>query len=185
MPEDDVDGRTRSLQAVWGAMRKTREDNSPAGMISALYGSTSRGRPDTRAAAAALGVSQRTVQRWVKEGLPASSRSGGAERLAAGHQQWKNSADGRRAQLSPRRESRLRNQGTSMVFFGKIAVSSDPRNQVRRSTTIDISGESMGRILDAALRGDDLGAHDALEDAFGEAFGGSVSLEITSAETYR
>lgn len=170
--------------ALWGALRKTRENNSPGAMVESLYGRTARGGPDTRAAAADLGVSQRTVQRWIKDGLPAA-RSAGADQLAAGHDQWKNAPEGRRAQLSPRREARLRNQGTSMVFFGKIAVSSDPRNAARRSTTITIGGEQMGAILDAALAGDDRGAHAALEDAFGEAFGGSVSLEIGSAETYR
>ncbi|MGJ9412303.1 hypothetical protein ACHAAC_06300 [Aeromicrobium sp. CF4.19] len=120
-----------------------------------------------------------------EDDVDSRERSGGAEWLTAGHHRWKNSASGRRAQLSTRREAKLRNQGTSMVFFGRIAVSSDPRNQVRQSTTIAFSGENMGRILDAVLQSDDRGAHDALEDGFGEAFGGSASLEITSAETYR
>lgn len=173
-----------SIEALWAAVRKTREDTSPTGMVLAVYGTTSRGGPNTKAAAEALGVSQRTVQRWLKSGLP-KARSAAADALTGGYQAWKNTTDGRRAQLSTRREARLRNKGTTMIFYGKIAVSSDPRNGVNRSTTVDISPENMNRILDATLAGDDAAAHAALEDAFGEAFGGSVSLDITSARTFR
>ena len=174
----------RPVSRLWQGLRKTAPDTSPAGMIASLYGTGPRGGPNTRAAAADLGVSQRTVQRWIQSGyLPPDSRP--AQQLAAAHQQWASSPAGRRAQLNPRREARLRNRGTSMIFLGKIAISHDPRNNSTRSTTVDISGPAMARILDASLAGDDDSAHAALEHAFGAAFGGSVSLTIGSLTTYQ
>lgn len=168
--------------ALWAALRKTPDRAADAGsMVRDLYGSSPRGGPNTRAAAEALGVSQRTVQRWIKTGMP-KRPSEAAERLKGGHQAWAGTPAARRARLSPRREARLRHKGTSMVFFGTIAISGDRR---RRSTTVDITGDQMGRMLDAALANDDAAAHRALEDAFGAAFGGSVSLTIEQLETFR
>lgn len=169
-------------QALWDALRKTPERAAaPGSMIRDLFGVTRRGTPNTKAAAEQLGVSQRTVQRWVKQGLP--KRSGAAEGLAQRHTTWRNSPEGRRARLSPRRESRLRNKGTTMVFYGKIGISADQR---RRGTSVLIDGERMGQIIDASLAGDDQLALDRLEDAFGDSFGGSVSLvEIEQLDTFQ
>src|SRR5699024_4829196 len=169
---------------LWQALRKTREDTSPAAMIASLYGTGPTGRPNTKAAAHALGVSQRTVQRWISTGvLPPTSRPAGE--VISAYQQWRTSPAGRAAAISPGRQARLRNRGTSMIFLGKIAISNDPRNNTTRSVTVDINGPAMSRILDAALAGDDPGAHAALEDAFGQAFGGSLNLDISSLTTYR
>lgn len=178
------DGPQSRLGALWAAVRKSPDRPASAdNLVRDMYGLSPRGGPNTKAAAQDLGVSQRTVQRWIKDGMPKGrSRSGGPEQLKADHQAWKNSSAGRRAALSPRREARLRNQGTSMVFFGKISISGDQR---RRSTTVDITGTQMGQIIDANLAADDVAAHAALEDAFGNAFGGSVSLEIDRLDTYR
>lgn len=167
---------------LWAAIRKSpdRPDTAQS-MVRDLYGTAPRGGLNTRAAAEALGVSQRTVQRWIKTGqLPA--RSEAAEQLQNTHQAWKATPEARQAAMSPRREARLRNKGTTMVFHGMIAISADKR---RRSTTVDLTGEQMSRILDAALANDDVLAHQELEAAFGSAFGGSVSLEIDQLETYR
>ena len=169
---------------LWEAMRKSPEQPAgPSQMVSDLYGVTPRGNPDTRAAAEDLGVSQRTVQRWLQRGLPSRSRSGGAEQLASGHRGWRDSAGGRRAALSPRREARLRNKGTTIQFLGTITISGDRR---RRSTAVPIDGAQAGRILDEILAGNDPAAHQALEDAFGDAFGGSVTLsDISSLNTFK
>lgn len=174
----------RGLGKLWAAVRKAPDrGRTPGEMVADLYGVTRRGTPDTRAAADALGVSQRTVQRWLKTGrLPARSRTGAAEQLQRDHGRWKNTPTGRRAALSPRRESRLRRQGTTMRFLGTVTISNDKR---RRSTTVQVTGDQMGRILDAELSGNDAAAHRELEDAFGQAFGGSVSLSIDEIDTWR
>lgn len=168
-------------EALWAAVRKTPEKTAtPKSMVRDIFGVTRRGAPDTKTAAQQLGVSQRTVQRWVKEGLP--RRSTAADQLTRQHAQWGNSPDGRRDRLSTRREARLRNQGTSMVFYGRVQVSADVR---RRGTTVPVSGERMGAIIDAALAGEDQVALARLEDAFGQAFGGSVSLvDIEQLDTF-
>lgn len=173
--------RRSRAEALWAAIRKTPErPATPRSMISEVFGLTPRGTPNTRAAAAELGVSQRTVQRWIKEGMP--TRSAAADDLAQRHATWLDSAEGRRARLSTRREARLRNKGTTMVFYGRVRVSADDR---RRGTTVTIDGDRMGGIIDAELAGNDQLALSRLEDAFGESFGGSVTLvEIEQLDTH-
>lgn len=175
------DPRRTRAEALWAAVRKTPEKApTPGSMVADLFGRTRRGTPDTKAAAAQLGVSQRTVQRWVKEGMP--RRSTAADGLTRQHGAWRDSADGRRARLSTRREARLRSKGTQMVFYGTVRISSDQR---KRGTTVTLDGNRMGQILDAALAGNDRLALARLEDAFGDAFGGSVDLvEIDQLDTF-
>ena len=174
--------RLSPTEALWAAVRKTREPAAtPATMVRDLFGVTRRGTPDTRAAAAQLGVSQRTVQRWIKLGMPAKSAV--AAGLAQQHETWRAGPAGRRARLSTRREARLRNQGTQMVFYGRVRISSDTR---KRGTTVTISPERMGLILDATLAGNDQAAFKELEGAFGDAFGGSVTLlDVEQLDTFR
>lgn len=169
-------------EKLWSALRKTTQRAaSTSSMLSSLFGSTGRGRPDTKAAARALGVSVRTVQRWIKNGLPARS-SAAADQLRAQHQQWQTGPGGRRAALSKRREARLRNKGTTFVFYGTISISGDVRT---RGTTIPVDGDRMSPILDAALAGDDALALRRLEDAFAHDFGGSVTLpKIDELDTF-
>lgn len=161
-------------------------ENTPAGQqgatigqqIAHLYGTTSRGQPDTRAAAEALGVSQRTVQRWVAQDR--TPDSGPGQQLTSQHQAWRDTAAGRQGQIDARREAQLRQRGTVIRFTGRIKISSDDKH---RTTSVVITGEEMAAILDAALNGDDNGALQALEDAFSNAFGGSVSLTPTDLQT--
>lgn len=178
MPEKP---RRTPAQALWDAVRKTPEKApTPGSMVRDLFGETRRGTPNTRAAAAQLGVSARTVQRWIKQGMPKKSQA--ADGLAQQHRTWLGSVAGRRARLSTRRESRLRNKGTQMVFYGTVRISSDQR---KRGTTVTVGPERMGRILDASLAGDDTTALSQLEGAFGDAFGGSVQLpEIDQLDTF-
>lgn len=173
--------RRSRAQALWDAVRKTPEKApTPESMVRDIYGETRRGTPNTKAAAEQLGVSQRTVQRWLQQGMP--KRSAAADSLTQQHGSWRNTAAGRRARLGTRREARLRNKGTQMVFFGKLRVSADER---RRATTVTIDPERMGQLLDAALAGNDQLALARLEDAFGDAFGGSVTLvEIDQLDTF-
>ncbi|MGL5826244.1 MAG: helix-turn-helix domain-containing protein [Nocardioides sp.] len=178
MPEQ---ARRSRAEALWAAVRKASEKApTPGSMVLDLFGVTRRGTPNSKEAAERLGVSQRTVQRWIKQGMP--MRSSAAADLAQQHGSWRSSPGGRRARLSTRRESRLRNKGTQMVFYGKVRVSSDVR---KRGTTVTVDPERMGQILDASLAGNDQLALGRLEDAFGDAFGGSVTLvEIDKLDTF-
>lgn len=147
-------------------------------MITDLFGTNRRGNPDAKAAAAALGVSERSVQRWIKDGAP---QRGQANQLRQDHDKWKRSPAGRQGRMNSRREKRIRNNGTTIKFKGAIKVSNDKRN---RSITHFLDPDQCAAILDAAQRGDDTAAQEALEQALGDYMGGSVDLEIESLETH-
>jgi len=168
---------------IWQAL--SRAGDSPASvaqMVRDRFGSTPRGAPNTGAAAAAYGVSRRTVQRWVKEGIPPHSDP--AKHLAADHATWQNSPDGRAGAMNSRRESRLRSQGTAMVISGKFTVSAGDTRGVR-TTTIQLTGAQLSAILDANLAGDDERAHRLLEEAVGSNFGHTPSIDIAGLKTFR
>lgn len=166
-------------ERIWEAFGRVDADAEPPprDVLTDLYGTGPHGGLNTKAAAADLGVSERTVRRWAKQGIPAHQAG---EQLRAQHQDWQASPDGREAKMGSRRESRLRNNGTTLTFTGVIKISGDVR---RRTTTIPINGGHAGAIIDAILAGNDTAALDALEDAFGDRMGGSVSLAIESLST--
>lgn len=142
--------------------------------IGHLYGTTGRGQPNTRGAADALGVSQRTVQRWVAADR-APARGAGLQ-LGRQHQAWRDTAAGRQGQVDPARAARLAQRGGVVRFAGRITVSRDSKN---RTTSVVVSGPEMAAILAAGQNGNDALAHQLLEEAFSNAFGGSVSLDPT------
>ena len=142
-------------------------------LLSRMYGTTKTGRPNLDKASADLGVSKRTMQRWVKNGEPAQSKAGTAaqQRMTT----WKNSPEGRRARISPRREQRLR-QGFQIKVTGTFVISQDRRP--RRDVGFDISDDHANAMFDSYLSGNDAGVNRALDDAAGDAFGGSVHVEV-------
>lgn len=163
---------------VWAAFgRPQATEPTPREVLTDLYGTGPRGGLNTKAAAAELGVSERTVRRWAHTGIPSNAHG---QALKTQHQDWQHSPEGREAAMNTRRESRLRGRGTTLSFTGVIKISSDVR---RRSTDLVLSAEQVGPIIDALLAGNDDAALDALEDAFGDAFGGSVSLAIENLHT--
>lgn len=169
-------------KTLWEALsRKAKPVSvSPRERITDLYGTDPRGRPNTRAAAEDLGVSQRTIQRWLKADREPSSPAG--RQLTHQHQSWRSSAAGRAGQINSRREARLRKSGTTIQYKGLIAISADRR---KRNTSVLLTGEQMSTILDATQAGDDDAALSALEDAFGDVFGGSVTLTPDDINTFR
>lgn len=144
-------------------------------LLARRYGKTKNGRPDLDKAASDLGVSKRTMQRWVKNGHPAKSKSGNA--AAAQLASWQDSPAGRRARISPRREQRLR-QGFQVKVSGTFEISSDRR--ARRDVGFDINDEHASAMFDAYLAGDDAGVNRALNEAAGNGFGGSVNVRVNS-----
>lgn len=165
--------------ALWRGIARADEtaEPEPRDMLRDLYGEGAReGSVDTKVAAAELGVSQRTVQRWVKDGKVPGNANGNGVREA--HQQWRKGPDGRQAAMNPRRENRLRNKGTTLRFNGKIKISGDKRG---RNLEIPLKADDAGEMLDALLAGNDDAALDILTDVIGEGyFAGNVAIDELS-----
>ena len=168
----------RGEQKIWAALGrvpdKPVDDRS---LLADLFGRNTRGGVDTKTAARELEVSERTVRRWAKDGIPSHEKGNLARER---HEQWRNSPQGRKQQLNPRREARLRKHGGQLKFYGGVKISSDKR---RRKVNLDLSQAQMNALMDATLSGDDAAALAVLEQIAGEMFGGSVDLEIESLET--
>lgn len=115
----------------------------------------SDGSIDTRRAAAELGVSQRTVQRWAK----------GASRPKIEHQQGLRKAV-RSSMLEGRRATRQQNRGAAVELTAVVQISSDIRvRKLGHQTGIRLSGDDMARIQEAYARGGDTAANKALGQA--------------------
>lgn len=146
--------------------------------IKQTYGTTRHGTPDTKAAAQALGVSQRTVQRWIKTGKLPSSPKGQA--AAEDIQTWRDSPAGRSQRIGPRRSQNL-SKGFKADIMGVFRVSSDER---RRTVKVPFDERHANNVMNAILTGDDDAAHRALEEGYSAEFGGSVEIEIASMRIY-
>ena len=145
-------------------------------MLRDLFGRGRDGkRPDTKAAAAGLGVSQRTVQRWIKDGPPKNSAS-----LSQLRSRWQDSPAGRRRQLDPATRQKLsQRQIVGGQAYGRIYISQDRRNGSPRGFTFALEGEDARAMLEAMQNGDDAAAYNAWLDGISKGFGGSVDqLEI-------
>lgn len=124
----------------------------------------------TRQAAQQLGVSQRTVRRWLqrdREGRPVASRN--TQRLTNAAR-----VQARRAALSPRREARMRSRGATIRARGNMGPGAiDPRYVRRNRTALlpDASPEFISDLLDAYNAGDDDRALEILNDRFGDEYG--------------
>lgn len=106
---------------VWRDTPTGQQGATIGQQIGHLYGTTSRGQPDTRTAAEALGVSQRTVQRWIAADR-APARGAGPQ-LAQQHQTWRDTAPGRQGQVNPARAAQLQQHGGLVRFTGRIKIS--------------------------------------------------------------
>lgn len=125
----------------------------------------SDGSIDTRRAAAELGVSQRTVQRWAK----------GSSRPRLEHQQGLRKAV-RSSMLEGRRAIRQQNQGAAVELTAAVQISSDIRvRKLGHQTGIRLSGKDMTRIQEAYARGGDSAANKALGRAIAGSKYGRVS----------
>ena len=146
-------------------------------------GSRDRSRPDTAAVAQALGVTQRSVQRWVHDNkLPAARR----EQLQA---QWDDSPAGRKRRISPTAQ-RLFRSGTEIaaVVHAKIQISEDRRNGKDRYFTLTFDPHDASALMDAMLAGDDAEAERIWEKEIEGGFGGGgVGIDYlnTAWETKR
>lgn len=175
MAEDDS-----QLDLLWkGVGRADQGEPDAKTLLGELYGHNARGGVDAKAAAAELGVSERTVRRWAKDGIPAHAK--GAD-VRERHQEYRRSPEGRSAAMNSRREARLRNKGTTLSLNGMVKISGDKRH---RKVNIPLGGEAMGDIIDALLAGNDTAAREALDDALADFFGGEVEVALEALETFR
>lgn len=144
-------------------------------MLRDLYGRTPTGGVDTAAAAAGAGVSRRTVQRWLQQGLPKAGSVAG-ERLRAA---WQHSPAGRRRRVSPQRRAELRRGAiTGCTVAAAVTVSEpDPRNGDVRTFKVWLQEGDTQNLLQAMAEGDESAAR-AFEAIASRGFGGTVDLDL-------
>lgn len=166
-------------ERIWAAAVPTSgRPATPRAMITKLFGRNSRGGPDTKTAADQLGVSQRTVQKWIhNRRTPTSS---GGDQLRTQYQGWQHTPAGRKSTLGRKNRDRLLST-RRITFSGTLAVSGDVRK--RNSMEIEVANpQLMANLVDQLGAGDDPGTHRALEDLIGDPFGGDVSVRIDKIE---
>ena len=169
---------------LWASVADKPVPNAkPATMMRDLYGkaagSRGAGRPDTAAAAAGIGVSRRTVQKWIRDGMPAPGRSAKADRLRA---QWAASPAARKRQISPaRRAQMLPPAGSTIAVRGTFVVSGTDKssNAVRTVNIHSFDPEQRKKMIDSLVAGDEEAAYDAFVAGLNTDFSGDVDVAVT------
>lgn len=169
-------------QRLWAAVADKPVPNAkPATMMRDLYGKNPRspgaGRPDTRAAAAGIGVAQRTVQKWIRDGMPAPGRSANADKL---REQWANSPAARRRQISPARRNAIIKQASVIAVHATFVVSqTDESSNAPRTVNVGaFEPEQRQKMLDALIANDDEAAYDAFVAGLTTDFSGQVDVDL-------
>lgn len=150
---------------------------TPRVMIQRMFGKGARGHGlKTKDAAQALGVSQSTVQRWIRDRKLPDSVAAGA--LRQQYQGWQGSPSGRKSGLGRKALADLKGV-TRVKFTGQLKISFDVR--YREDMDVEISDpDAWARVVDLMASGDDRGAHDAFEDLVRDSanWGAPVYLKI-------
>lgn len=136
-------------------------------MIVAAFGTTKRGGPNTRAAAEQLGVSQRSVQRWIagenrkQRHAPRSDHLSTlrtkARQSATTKKGRKTSLDGARARFSGRKSARLTTYGMQGPEGGGKGYSR------QRGVTLELDADDIDAMFDSYEKGGDAGVTQWLE----------------------
>jgi len=129
----------------------------------------------TRAAAQALGRSERTIRRWGHQGrVPPASAPPFTEAV----QRTRDTEDYRRRQIAGDRDTELR-RGARFKFRGVAGPLTDsPGSSVkRRSIDFPLSSEAMASILDAFYTGGTQSALDVLSDALAAEYMGNPDFQ--------
>lgn len=129
------------------------------------------GTVDTRRASSELGVSQRTVQRWVK----------GESRTTTPHQA-KLRQQVRSSMLEGRRSARQSNKGAQVALTAVVKVSSDVRQRkLGHQSGIRLSGADMASIQQAYTKGGEQAANKALAGAIARStYGRTAGMDAGS-----
>ena len=129
----------------------------------------------TRAAAQALGRSERTIRRWGQQGRVPPAAAGSFDQAI---QRNRKSEDSRRGQIPGERDSQLR-QGAVFKFSGVAGPVTDSSDDSirKRTLTFPLSAEAMSDILDAFYTGGTEAAIEALGQALAAEYMGSPDYQ--------
>lgn len=144
-------------------------------MLLTLYGEGQRGGVNARKAATKLGVSERTIRRWAKDGLPATEA---AKKLETRHKRWQRGPKGRENALQGRMNT-FQQRGAAATLKGDVAISGDRRH---RQLNLALTAADMTVLRDVAVHGNESDLKAAMEQIVGQQFGGSVTLELDALD---
>lgn len=146
----------------------TGNSNDVRGMLTAVYGTTRRGKDaiDTREAAKRLGVSQRTVQRWITgQNKPSTDH---LKKLQTRSRQSATTKRGRARAL--KRATASKRIQTDAVRV-RVGGTQGPQGYQRdRNSAQKLSPEEYQGLLDAYATGGDNGALNFLQSVYGEKY---------------
>lgn len=148
-----------------------KSENTPA-MLRTLY-SRPDGKVDTRQAAKALNVSQRTVQRWIKgEQKP---KTDNLTRINRAARQAATTKAGRKKAIRSQLNGRLAQRGAKITIRGHQGVSGNNAHGDSyarfRAATLKLTPEEVQDLLHAYADHGDTGLHDYLQQQYSENYG--------------
>lgn len=181
IPKTELDkdaGRRQSLfRGLTGRTGDVSGDTevSTASMLRAAYGSTARGGIDTKAAAKDLGVSQRSVQRWIasEERQHARPRADRLKAIATKARQAATTQRGRKQALRGVRDSsagkKMAAKGASISVDGRQGPSGAKATYVRqRAIGLSLSPNEVESLWAAYEQGGDKAASTWLTNHAGD-----------------
>jgi hypothetical protein len=145
----------QALTGREGAQTSGKAPGDVKGMLSTLYGTSRRGESaiDTRAAAKGLGVSQRTVQRWLK----ADTKPAGVnlQKLTKKSRQAATTKRGRAATVRRTANPDFKKNGVKVEIRGWQGPTNDPDYKRNRRAMQNLTPEQYEGLLDAYAQGGD------------------------------
>lgn len=143
--------------------------SSPASMLRYLYAGKSDRHPiDTKTAAARLGVSQRTVQRWIKG--DSNPRPELLKKLTDRTRQTVTTKRGR-TQMAKRAKASLPGDRRTLIVHGVQGLSADPQDMGYNrngNSYIHLTDDEQRGLIDAWGNGGDTGALSYLEGIYAQ-----------------
>lgn len=147
----------------------------PNTMLRDLFGRGRRDhtRADTGRAAEELGVSQRTVERWIqKKKIPAA-------REQEIRQRWEESPAGRKRRIDPAAQRLfVSGQPIACTVEADVTISNDRRNGTPRAFTLVFGADEAQGIMQSMIQGDEDEAERVWDQVVERGFGGSVDMDI-------
>lgn len=171
-PRDTAQNDTRNafFRALTGSTQadvEAGESSSLKGMLLASFGGSKKdaARPDTAAAAKGLGVSQRTVQRWLAaEGHQHQKpRPATLKQLTTRARQAATTQRGRARSIAGQRDKLIRD-GFRLNVAGVQGPEAGPGYMRNRTTAMNLDPTQAAGFLDAWTRGGDAAAQRYLID---------------------